>query len=156
MFISYWLSPKHTVFVPNINDLSSSCSIKFEQNVNKLFYIEQYYNQAVKFSLSTPSLPYYNKIFGVGHVKISGSKLPRSNTSAFQFHSKHRYKLGTHPIYATMYLMYLYTFDPETFDILEISSGFFSPTTSYGIVFPVGLTYYNEKYIVSYGEGTVR
>lgn len=145
LYCSDYLTPTHTVI--DINN----CSIITEPYVNIMEEIELYYNGGILFSLSTPAIPYNNVMLGIGHLKIIPSFV-KHNTVAYDF--IHNDSLPRHPLYDQMYMMFLYTFD-SNFKILSISPAFYPPDTKHGVIFPAGLTYYNNEYIVSYGEGDV-
>lgn len=141
IYTSYWLSPKHTVFDTKI------CNVHMEQNTNIFYRIEQYYEKKILFSLSTPAIEHDGKMIAVGHVKVNYS-LP-INTTGYYF--LENMKLSKHPV--TAYMMFFYTFDKNTFEIIEISSAFYPPEMANNVVFAVGLVKFNDEFIISYGEG---
>ena len=173
-YISYIISPRHIVFVEKLNtkeeDISSSltklsitntelsnpiqCTPLLKTENNLFGSITKYYKDTVLFSLSTPALPFLDgKYLGVGHTKINYSvKNYRelNNSDASLFIDENR-DLMSHP--TTFYLMFFYTFNPETLEIIDISNSFIPPTTNDGVVFPTGLTMVNtNNYLISYGE----
>lgn len=150
IYTSYWLAPKHTVITLN----KEQCQVFMEQNTNIFYRIKNYYKDTVMFSLSTPALLYgVNEMLGVGHVKIANDRLP-INTAAYNFNIQNI--LPKHPSKNGTWMMFLYTFDPYTFEIIRVSPAFYPPGTSYGIVFPEGLVFYDDNYIISYGEGDIK
>ena len=156
IYLSYWLSPKHTVFIPE--DSWNMCSAILEKNINIFYRIEKYYQSHVKFSLSTPAIMFDDRMLGVkgrmlgvGHVKIICDNItPGTPAHTFYLNNK---DISTHPYRKTLYMMFFYTFNIDTFDILHVSTAFFPPTTQNGVVYPVGLEYFDDQYIISYGEG---
>jgi hypothetical protein len=151
-FISYWLAPKHTVFIMEGN--ISRCAAKMEQEINIFQQVEQFYARKVIFSLSTPALPLGDgTMLAVGHLKIHLDGL-RTDTPAHRFVTAVA-DLPHHP-FEVIYLMYLYTFNPETFSLLQISNAFLPPAAKYALVFPEGLTHSDDgRFLISYGEGDV-
>lgn len=147
LYISNWLVPKHIVFIPHTYE---KCSVIKSQHQTIFNKIEKFYEHKVLFSLSTPAISYNNVKLAVGHLKIDGNV--KMNTLAYQFIQNDKPK---HPFNNYSYMMFLYTFDPETLEILSLSPAFYPPTTQHAVVFPVGLTY-NQDYIVSYGEADMK
>lgn len=141
LYCSDYLTPKHTVI--HIDQ----CSITMAQHINIMEEIELFYEGALVFSLSTPAMKYKDVMLGVGHLKIIPSFL-KPDTKAHHFVMNH--KMPKHPYYDQMYMMFLYTFSSDL-EIISISPAFYPPETKHSIVFPAGLTYYDD-YIVSYGE----
>lgn len=87
----------------------------------------------------------------MGHLKFASSAI--SNTSkAWQAHLRLS-DLPSHPYNGVRYFMFLYTFDPESLDILETSHAFIPPTATSNVIFPAGLVVENNRIIISYGEG---
>lgn len=145
LYISNFLVPKHIVFVPR----DDTCSVKKSDKTTYFQQLEEYYEKTILVSLSTPALAYGTMMLGCGHLKLSMNDLPR-NSSAYQFLKKAT--IPPHPT-KTFYMMFLYTFNPKTYNIVDISPAFFPPNVEHGIVFPCGLEYYQNEYIISYGEG---
>ncbi len=144
IFCSDYLTPKHTLIHVD------TCKIIQEKSINQFENIEIFYNnRGVLFSLSTPALQFGNLKLGVGHIKITPKYLD-DDTKAFQFVKHH--PLPKHVFYNRLYMMFFYTFDPYTFEIVSFSSAFYPPNTNHSVVFPTGLTYYHGQYIISYGE----
>lgn len=151
LYISNYLIPRHIVFVPNIND--NHCKVIASQDASIFNGLELYYKKSLLFSLSTPAIPYYNEVsdmmIGVGHIKIDKNTVP-SDTRGYNFLQKNDYLI--HPS-NTYWMMFLYTFDPITLNIIKVSPAFYPPYTKHAVVFPTGLTYYKNNYLISYGEG---
>lgn len=147
LYISNWLVSKHIVFIPHTYE---DCSVIKSEHPTIFNKIEIFYNHKVLFSLSTPAISYNNVKLAVGHVKIYGNV--KLNTLAYQFIQNDKPK---HPFNDYSYMMFLYTFDPETLEILSLSPAFYPPTTQHAVVFPVGLTF-NKDYIISYGEADMK
>ena len=149
MYTSQWLTPKHTVIPLQY----PACQIVKEPNINVFHKIETFYKGAVKFSLSTPTLQFGpSEMIGVGHVKLFGDYLP-IGTNAYNFYIEN---ILTKDAFNGIYMMFFYTFDPNTFEILRVSSAFYPPNTTHGIVFAAGLTFFDDDYIISYGEGDIK
>jgi hypothetical protein len=149
LYISQWLYPHHQVLkVEDMNDLNQ-CNMYTSKNSTIFHTIQKFYKKSVLFSLSTPAIPYYGLRLAVGHVKIMGDRVPK-NTVAYDFVQNDLYK---QPAENTSYMMFFYTFDPSTLDIVRISPGFYPPDIKHGVVFASGLTQHNDDYIISYGEG---
>ncbi|HSW77026.1 MAG TPA: hypothetical protein VLG50_08260 [Candidatus Saccharimonadales bacterium] len=149
MYISQWLYPHHIVLVKS---KENKCIKLKSKNVTVFQHIMNYYNKSVLFSLSTPAIPYYNLMMGVGHVKIVGDIVP-PYTTAYRFVQNDYLK---HPVSNMSYLMFFYVFDPITLDIVRISPGFYPPNITHGVVFASGLTKHDNDYIISYGEGDAK
>lgn len=169
-YISYNLAPKHIIFVEipdkdfNEDDKefqllnqprSISCLPFIAKDFNLFHDLSKFYKGHVSFSLSTPAIEFEtDKYLAVGHSKVSydiENFDEFSDTPAQQFLDENR-DLLSHP--AVAYLMFFYTFNPVTLEILEISNSFIPPTTKDGVVFPAGLTQIDEDtFMVSYGEG---
>ena len=157
IYISYWLTPKHIIF--NLPEIGEKCTSRKSSSITLLEKISNYYHKSLIFSLSTPSYPFNHGLYlGVGHVKIYVDELDdmkQSNVGQFIDLIK-TINIPPH-VLNIYYLMFLYTFNPITLDIINISHAFYPPTTEYGVVFPCGLTKYNEDtYIISYGEADYR
>lgn len=150
LFISYHLVPRHIIFQPDTQ--MSNCSVITSASETIFSKIQNYYNQAVIISLSTPAIPYNSVYLAVGHSKLFPDKLTSTNTKADIFYRNYRQVFSGHPFADVRYFMFLYTFNPHTLDILQVSDFFLPPTTSSNIVFPCGLTTYPDGYIISYGE----
>ena len=131
--------------------LNPKCKVFMEPQLNIFEQIELFYGGALVFALGSPAIPYKSSMLGVGHLKIIPSFIQNKDTVAYQF--VENLLLPRHPVYDQLYMMFMYTFDPYTFEILEITPGFYSPETKHGVIFPAGLTYHNDEYIISYGEG---
>ena len=155
LYISYLLVPRHIVIYPTELE-SDDCVVKSETEISVFERIEDYYDGAVFFSLSTPALPFDEKSYlAVGHVKIVPELINEYDSPAFNFISKHP-NVPVHPL-DIWYLIYFYTFDPQTVQILKISHAFLPPDAEYGLVFASGLTMFDpDTFIVSYGEGDVK
>ncbi len=150
MMISYHLSPKHIVFKPEVT--RSLCQVLFEDSINIFSRIKEYYGLAIDFSLSTPAVPISSQRYlGMGHLKLFPSAIASSDTNAWQA-NLHLANLPTHAFKNTRYFMFLYTFDPETLEIVEISHAFLPPGTQSNVVFPTGLIIEGDRIIISYGE----
>lgn len=143
--ISNFLLPNHIVFVPRQN----TCIVKKSDKITYFQQLEEYYEKTILVSLSTPALSYGNMMLGCGHLKLAMNDLPRESR-AYQFLKKAT--IPPHPS-NTFYMMFLYTFNPKTYNIVEISPAFFPPDVEHGIVFPCGLEHYQHDYIISYGQG---
>lgn len=148
IYLSYSLTPKHTVFW-GLSDFSL-CWAKTEPSVNIMRAIERYYRNDAKFSLSTPAIKKGQEMIGVGHFKCFIDMLPE-NSPVDLFIKKHQ-KYPVHP-YQVIYLMFLYTFDPQNYCITKLSNAFLPPESSSLVVYPCGLTFSPYRdYIISYGE----
>lgn len=143
IYCSDYLTPRHTVV--NVDN----CSVSMESHNNIMQEIELYYGQGLVFSLSTPAIAYNNNFLAVGHIKIRPPLLEDKTTNAYLFVNDNI--LPKHPFYDQLYMMFLYTFD-KNLNILSISPAFYPPETKNAVVFPAGLTYYNNEFIISYGE----
>ena len=158
IYISYLISPGNIIFTENVTDedpLSTiKCSATAEPESNIFSDITKYYQGNVIFSLSTSALPFdQNSYISVGHAKIIWRSLEK-NTLAYQF-TKENLNMRHHP--DMFYLMFFYTFDPITFTTLKISHAFWPPDTQYGVVFPSGLTMFDDDtFLISYGEGDIK
>lgn len=150
IYTSDYLTPKHTVIT--LDD--PACTVIMEPNINVFSRIENYYKNTVKCRLSTPAINFNSyEMIAVGHVVLEGDRLP-INTAAYNFNNQNI--LPKHPLNDMIYMMFFYTFDPNTFEILRVSPAFYPPNTTHGIVFASGLTFYDNDYIISYGEGDVK
>ena len=145
LYISNYLIPRHIVFVP----ANSTCKVIASQDASIFNGLEVLYKKSLLFSLSTPAIPYNNVMIGVGHIKLDKNKLP-TLSRGYVFLKNNQYLI--HPS-NTYYMMFLYTFDPVTLNILKVSAAFYPPDTNHAVVFPAGLTYYDGDYLISYGEG---
>jgi len=112
-------------------------------------------------SFGTPVLKFNdNQYISVGHMKI---EYKNNTTGAFSDNSYlNKFlknidlsQIKKHGKY--IYFAFIFIFD-HNYDIIYISD-FFIPSIDnkdylpYLLVFPTGLTYYNDKYYISYGEG---
>lgn len=164
VYISYLISPGNIIFTEDYdNERSLSektfiirCNAMAEPQSNIFSDITKYYQGNVIFSLSTSALPFdENSYLSVGHAKIIWTSLDKNiNTLASRF-IKENLHMRHHP--NMFYLMFFYTFDPITFTTLKISHAFWPPDTQYGVVFPSGLTMFdNDTFLISYGEGDLK
>lgn len=115
--------------------------VLLKKNINVFNRIEKYYNGGVKFRLGTPAIRldgYPNEMIAMGHLVIFPYYLP-INTKAYFFYKENI--LSKHPVNDVLYMMFFYTFNRETFEILRISSAFYPPNASHGVVFPEGLSF---------------
>ena len=134
------------------------CKVLIERESSFLQYMSDFYEGELKFSLSTPAIPLgLRRWFGVGHGKLEygvGKVEELQNTPGSKF-LRDNEDLKQHP--NALYFMFLYTFDPESLEILEISNCFFPPGATIGIVFPAGLTTTSiGNFLISYGEGDLK
>jgi len=144
---SIWLTPKHTVVIEKY------CRIIKEPNINIFYTSELFYNNTLFFRLGTPAIKFNNnEMIAVGHIMFLGDFVPM-NSKAYSFYKENT--LPKHPD-NLMYMMFIYTFDINTFEILRISPAFYPPKVTHSIVFPVGITYHDNDYIISYGEGDIK
>ena len=150
LYISNYLVPQHIVFVPKYGNYDD-CYVITSDTYSLYEYIERYYDRHVIFSLSAPAIPYNDLMIGVGHIKITENV--SKYTPAYYATQNNRPK---HPCQNTTYMMFLYTFDPETLEIIESSPAFIPPETEHSVVFPCGFIYFDNNYIISYGEGDVK
>lgn len=148
IYVSNWLTPKHTVVIEKY------CKIIKEPNFN-IFYISQlFYNNTLSFRLGTPAIKFNNnEMIAVGHVRFFGDFIP-VDSKAYSFYKENI--LPKHPYHNLMYMMFIYTFDINTFEILRVSPAFYPPNIMHSVVFPVGLTYHDDDYVISYGEGDIK
>ena len=176
--LTYLISPGHVVF--NIGE-PISCGLDHSRyknifgEVEAYYYyntfssvdaeyrtvsdgVEIYYNKGVTFSLGTPALPFdANSYIGVGHAKISGVSLNKNENTPAAIFYRESSDMIRHPSRDTFYLMYFYTFNPQTFDIIKVSHSFLPPGTEYGVVFPCGLTMFDSNtFLISYGEADMK
>ena len=151
MYVSYVLTPKHTVFYTLDGD-TDHCLARSSDRVTVFQRIQDSYNLGLIFSLSTPALPFDDGYLGVGHVKVVTQWLDRPDSHAYVF-AKTNSDLPIHPL-GYWYLMFFYTFNPETLEITRISHAFLPPFSKHGVVFASGLSRLDpDTYIISYGEG---
>lgn len=155
LYLSYMLAPEHVILDLDLDDLEE-CYPRSTGDINIFGQISNYYEGETIFSLSTPALPFdQNTYIGVGHVKF-GNPPDRKESNLAKFISSVESTLKSHPL-NIYYLMFFYTFDPTTLEILQVSDAFLPPTSEYSLVFPCGLTMADEDtFIVSYGEGDVK
>jgi hypothetical protein len=118
------------------------------------------------FSLGTPARPlqdqngvYLGEYIAAGHSKwpflIGKDKRKKFPywTNSIKICQTEEYLLH----YKDQYLIYFYTFDPETYELKRISYSFLIPTFApYRLQFPVGLIFKDPFWILTYGEGDVR
>lgn len=130
--------------------------------INLLHDIIKYYNNEIYFSLSTPCIEYEIKnesmYLSLGHVKIN-HKIKFKDSPFEKFLNSINYHdndtLNKHGKY--IYFMFFFVFD-KNYNLKYISNAFI-PTDEnnshlpYLLVFPMGITKSNEKYLISYGEG---
>ena len=139
-------------------DTPIACDLNYSKSLNIFTHIEMVHKGAVVFSLSTPALPFTNDLYiGVGHVKIIGDHLNEAeDLPAVTFYHQNS-SMIRHPAHNTFYLMYFYTFNPSTLDIVKVSYSFLPPNVEYGVVFPCGLTLFSsDTYLISYGEADMK
>ena len=145
LYISNYLIPRHIVFVPDNNH----CKVIASRDAGVFYELQLRYKNQLLFSLSTPALPYNDAMIGVGHIKLELKKIPQ-DTRGYHFIKENKFAI--HPTYV-YYMMFLYTFDPITLNIIKLSPAFYPPHAKHAVVFPAGLTYYQGDYLISYGEG---
>ena len=162
---SYGLTPAHDIFTVNAAGATVTCGSYIKRgDANNIFArLLQYYNistpTAHKFhiSVTTPTVTItdQNNIYtGVGHIKYDyrdmGIYPPGSPLLAFH---NQMIALGKtfHPVY--VYLMFFYSFDMNTGNIVSCSS-MFIPFSTGTLCFPSGLTFNNttREVILSYGD----
>ena len=133
--------------------------------VDLLSNIIKYYKNEIYFSLSSPCIEYEinNEILylSLGHVKINhkinfeNSPFEKFLLSIDYFNNKTLNKHGKY-----IYFMFFFVFD-KYYNLKYLSNAFI-PTDEhnshlpYLLVFPTGITKFNDKYIISYGEGDVK
>lgn len=110
-------------------------------------------NKNTIFSLSTPVIKYKNNNLMVGHLKLEY----KNEQNNYFLNSIDLTKINKHGKY--IYFAFFILFD-DNYNILKMSD-FFIPTIDnchlpYLLVFPSGLTTYNDKIYMSYGEGDER
>jgi predicted GH43/DUF377 family glycosyl hydrolase len=104
-------------------------------------------------SLGTPVIKFDNQYISVGHMKIEYKNNKNIYLTKF-LKNIDLDKIKLHGRY--LYFAFIFIFD-HNYNIKFISD-FFIPSINedylpYLLVFPTGLTYYNDKYYISYGEG---
>ena len=137
--ISYHLTPRHIAFQPI--GASDQCTFQESSQPSIFEQIADHFSNRAYISLSTPSIQ-LNEIeyIAAGHIKIFPEELPTWIKSM------------PHHANGLVYLMFLYTFDPVTLNIIRTTDAFLPPTTQVAVVYPVGLTMNRDNVIVSYGE----
>lgn len=134
-------------------------------NVKILSDIIKYYKNEIYFSLSTPCIEYeiHNEtmFLSLGHVKIN-HKIDYGNSPFEKFLDSINYnnntKINKHGKY--IYFMFFFVFD-KNYTLKYISNAFIpsdehNSHLPYLLVFPTNITKYNEKYLISYGEGDIK
>jgi len=113
--------------------------------------ITLFYKNKIVFSLGTPGLSYKKNFLLAGHVKYEyknigdGSPL-KDFTDSLNFTG-----IKKHGKY--IYLMFLFEHD-ENYNITRLSGAFIPvDTVKYYLVFPMSIINYEDKIMISYGEG---
>lgn len=148
--VLYEINKNFTVY-DNINN-------KFIIGNNDIIKTFKKNNPYCEFSLGTPTISYDGNFLTAGHMKMEYKKVDNSSfldqinfngNTAFKKHGKY------------IYFMFFVLFD-NNYNILKMSD-LFIPTDNdrkchlpYLLVFPVGLTLYNDIIFLSYGEGDER
>jgi len=134
-----------------------SCNDKIGEHNNIFTQFNDYYNDNIKISCSTPAIKYIDSIYlAVGHIKYNISNMNiYPDVSPLAIYTKKQLSNGiiVHP-HKVVYMMFLYTFSIETYNIIQIS-GMFKPESESFVCYPVGITPMNnnKKFIISYGVG---
>lgn len=161
IYCSYGLTPHHEVFSLEVKGKDIICpDLKKIEGVNDIFYrLQKYYKDICRISLSTPALQWNNTShIGVGHFKYEHGRINEiphdSNLYLFDHKIKSENRVF-HSIY--VYLMFIYVFSSfPPYDILKVSNMFIpgavNYTNKYALVFPSGLTFDKDNYIISYGD----
>ncbi len=177
LYFSYNLAPTHEVFKASIEPEFLGAAVKcIPERMTSLKsyfgFLESCYNHAGSFethnkffyiSVTTPALPFRKSnnlqtYIGVGHLKIKWRE--RKNfppeSPLYVFYNTIAAKYKHHPVYD--YFMFIYEFDPVTFDILRITD-FFIPNvpekTGYLLAFPSGLCFdalNSDNVMIFYGD----
>lgn len=141
---------------PEFMVIDNDVLVKTEVEVLKNL-IDIYGSDNMYISLGTPGIKYNNNYLAVGHIKFD-HRIDYGNTLLSKFISQFDFsKIIMHGRF--IYMMFFFEYSDNN-KILRLSN-FFIPTNDintldYLLVFPSGLTKYNDNYIISYGEGDIR
>jgi hypothetical protein len=121
------------------------------------------FTSTYRFSLGTPAIPYTDREYiAVGHsrfnlVNVKSANSPTETKSFTSFARAAEMDSKYYSVPWHYYFMYFYTFDRDTFEIRRMSYSFQPPNHApYLLVFPVGICYINEEFVISYGEGDIK
>lgn len=148
------LENEHVLYNINKQLIYQTLQTKITKYSTILDHINNRYKN-IFISFGTPVLKFDNdQYISVGHMKIEYKNNDNIYLKKF-LNNIDLSKIKQHGKY--IYFAFLFIFN-HNYDILYISD-FFIPTMNnedylpYLLVFPTGLTYYNNKYYISYGEG---
>ena len=158
--LSYSIESSHELYRLKIDrDVVSCTEVHISQSAPFFIALETYYNNQISISVSTPTISLGDSVrLGVGHIKYMWADLsvyPQGSPLVL-FTRKMQRKEGliVHPV--AIYLMFMYTFDYITGQLLSFSE-MFSPKSNTLLCYPSGLTKSpSGKIILSYGESDSR
>jgi len=170
-----FLYPEHELLSINHKTVEKNCILLENNdvlyNINKQFIYQTKNSKIIKYSnildhinnryknifisFGTPVLKFNdNEYISIGHMKIEYKNNNNQYLNKF-LKNIDLSKIKIHGKY--IYFAFIFLFN-HNYDITYFSD-FFIPTIDnedylpYLLVFPTGLTYYNDKYYISYGEG---
>ena len=156
IMFSYGISGDTSIYNINHNKSNDtiSCNDKIGEHNDIFTQFNNYYNNNIKISCSTPAIKYTDNIYlSVGHIKYNVSNMDiYPDDSPLAIYTKEELNNGKiiHP-HGIVYMMFLYTFSIENYNIIQIS-GMFTPVSESFVCYPVGITRMNDnKFIISYG-----
>ena len=163
--LSYSIESSHELYRLKIERDSVSCDeVHISQSAPFFIALKAYYNNQISISVSTPTIPIGGDPFvriSVGHIKYKWADLsiypPGSPLVLFTQKMQRLEGLIVHPV--AIYLMFLYTFDYRTGQLLSCSD-MFSPKSNTLLCYPSGLSPCSGSpsgnIIISYGESDSR
>lgn len=165
LYFSYGLVPYHKIYKVFFNEDKPTCmldgKVSSKKSDNNFFQrVEQFFDGKLKVSVSTPALSYKNmdssdaEYISVGHIKFYIHDVGNMRESGIKKFHKYIVQKGMkfHPVYS--YLLFIYTFNPNSSEILKISPFILPGETDWTLVFPSGISYDNRKehLLISYGD----
>lgn len=147
--IIYELFPYFTIFTN-----SKIIHNEFKQ-FNKL--IDYYGRDNVLVSVGTPSIKFDNNYLAISHIKVKYNKLKDKYPFKYFYDSINFNDIKQHGNF--IYFMMFYLYD-ENYEIIKISNPFIPSINMchlpWLLAFPMSIIFYNDEYIISYGEGDCR